>query len=690
MVDVDKICQIFKMVVTERPGRIAVYGLGEYAKTLVKAMPDDVFCFCDGKKIDGTFLDKPILTLEALPDEGVQTVFIAAGNVAERIVYDRISPFCNSRGILIYGTQSGNLNIVGQNLSESLIGQEARKRLWECIESHDLISFDIFDTLFMRKTLYPMDVFDIVEYRAGRLGISLLPGFRNYRHQAEVATKRRKLGLAGIYDNLRSMLGISEEDAERLMQIEMEVEKEVIFPRQVMVEAGKFAKSIGKKVVLVSDMYLPTAFMEQLLAENDIDFYDKLYVSDYCGTSKGQKLFEKVKDENPAASYLHIGDNPDVDGWGARRQGIDTFLISSGVDIFRATGLSQPFKYLDGLNERLLVGLFIARAFADPFCLDSQGRCQVNRCADFAQLFVAPLATSFVIWLIQRTQGKNFDGVLFAARDGYLFQKMYDRAIERWQLTDMPDSKYLYASRKLCLGLAARNISDLEWIRSKIQGGTRRFFNDVFRVNIPLQEQEDGESVWQGVLAKQDEIFDKSRQRCRRYKGYIEKHGINIQGNYAFVDMCSQGTSQRALEKVLMPNLYGFYFKRYDSKDIDSMGKTESFLPQDSKIMLLNNVFEFFFTSDEPSANDVSIGGKVIFNEEPRYEAEIKECIESQSFIMDFFDDYISLSILDKHVTRTVGQQLLELYKTSAFSRSINVFRERAISNDLVGGRLHV
>lgn len=689
MVDVDKICQIFKMVVTDRPGRIAVYGLGEYAKTLVKAMPDDVFCFCDGKKIDGTFLDKPIFTLEALPDEGVQTVFIAAGNVAERIVYERISPFCSRKGILIYGTQSGSLNTVGQNLSEDLTGQDARKRLWECIESHDLISFDIFDTLIMRKTLYPMDVFDIVEYRASRAGIQLLPGFRNYRHQAEVATNRGKLGLAGIYDNLRSMIGLSEEDAERLMQIEMEVEREVIFPRQAMVGAGKFAKSLGKKVVLVSDMYLPPAFLEKLLAENGIDFYDKMYVSDYCGTSKGQTLFEKVKDENPSGSYLHIGDNPDVDGWGARRQGIDAFLISSGVDIFRATGLSQPFKYLDGLNERLLVGLFIARAFADPFCLDSQGRRKVDGCADFAQLFVAPLATSFVIWLIERTQGQDFDGVLFAARDGYLFQKMYDQAIERWQLTDIPDSKYLYASRKLCLGMAARNISDLDWIRSKIQGGTRRFFNDVFGVNIPLQEQEDGESVWQEVLVKQDEIFDKSRQRCRRYKGYIEKHGINPQGLYAFVDMCSQGTSQRALAKVLMSNLYGLYFKRYNSKDIKTMGRVESFLPQDNKVMLLNNIFEFFFTSTEPSANDISEEGEVVFNEETRNDVELRECIRAQEDIINFFDDFIKLALPEK-VNRMVGQQLLDLCKSSVFVGCMDIFTNMAISNDLSGGRLPV
>ena len=690
MIDEKKARLLFENIAKKAQGRIAVYGLGKYACALASKMPEQIYCFCDGVKSDGDFESKPILPLNKLLSVGICTVVIAAGLSGERIVFDRINDFCQRKGIKIYGVQSGDLNHAGRKESGSLRGQELKKKLWECIEAHDVISFDIFDTLLMRKTLYPMDVFDIVEYRAGKAGISVLRGFRNYRHQAEVATERKKLGIEGIYDNLRKMLGLSEEETEKLMQLELAVEQEAVFPRQAMVEAGKFAKSLGKTVVLVSDMYLPPSFLENLLAENGIDFYDKLYVSDYCGTSKGQDLFKRVKAETPANSYLHIGDNPEVDDWGARRHGIDSFLISSGLDIFRNIGLSQPFKYMEGVNERLVLGLFIARAFDDPFCIDRQGSRRVNGSTDFARLFVAPLATSFVSWLIERTQGSGFDGVLFAARDGYLFQKMYEMAAARWRFSDVPPSTYFYVSRKLCLGLAARNSNDLDWIRSKIQGGTRKFFNDVFGLNILAPGAEDGDDVWQEIVERQEDIFDKSEQRCYRFKRYLDGEGINPQGNYAFVDMCSQGTSQRALAKELLPNLYGLYFKRYDSRDIASMGKTESFLPEDNTIMLLNNVFEFFFTSSEPSASDTSTDGTIIFNEEPRYEEEINECTEAQKAIMAYFEDFIGLALPEKSVSRTVGQQLLELYKSNVFYSSMDVFAGRAISNDLVGGRLPV
>lgn len=690
MIDKEKTCKEFKKIIKNKSGVIAIYGLGEYAKILAQSMLGEIFCFCDGRKQDGIFEGKPILPLTVLPNKGIRTIVIAAGRKAEEKIYERICQFCKQNGILMYGIQSGSLNEVGDNLSDNLAGQEAKKKLWEDIKSHEVISFDIFDTLLMRKTLYPTDVFDIVEYRAGRAGITLLPGFRNYRHQAEVAVERKKRGLSGIYDNLRNMLGLSVTDTESLMQIEMEVEREVVLPRQEVVEAGKFAKSLGKKVVLVSDMYLPPSFMERLLAENGIDFYDKLYVSDFCGTSKVQELFRLVRAENPASGYLHIGDNPEADGWGARKHGIDYFYVASGLNMFRSTGLSQPFKYIDGINDRLLLGMFIARAFASPFCIDQNGKRKIDSCADFAELFIAPLATSFVMWLLTRVKGRGFAGILFAARDGYLFQKMYDKAIMKWHLDDMPTAKYLYVSRKLSLGLAVRTVPDLEWVRSKIQGGTKKFFNDVFNLNLTSHCEMDDESTWQEILKVKEEIIGKSKERCSQYKVYLNKNEIDCQYHYAFVDLCSQGTSQRALVKEVLPNLHGLYFKRYDSKDIETMGIVESFLPEDNEMMLLNNVFEFIFTSPEPSAYSVNNDGNILFSNESRRKEEIKECFLAQIEIMDFFDDYVKLALPGENINRTVGQQLLELYRGHVFSNSIKVFKNRAISNDLAGGRIPV
>ncbi len=688
MVDEEKVDRIFASIVNERGKNIAVYGLGKYAGIVGRHFADAIVCFCDEKQQDGEFFARPIKPLQVLPKLGIKTIVIATSRQSERIVYERIVTFCREAGIKIYSIQSGDLSEVGRDLSLDFFGKKLKERLWNCIKCHDVVSFDIFDTLLMRKTLYPMDVFDIVEYRAVKKGVGLPKGFKNYRNQAEVALEREKIGLDGIYENLKKMLNLSDEEIYVLKKLEMDVEQEVLMPRLNIVEAGRYAKSLGKKVLLVSDMYLSPNFLENVLCKRGIDFYDKIYVSDYYGTSKGEGLFDIVRRENPACTYMHIGDNLDVDGWGARRKGIDSFTVKSAVEIFKSSGGSQPFKYLEGYNERLILGLFLAKAYANPFVLDEKGKRQVMGINDFAGLFIAPLAISFVVWLIGKVREQNFEAVLFASRDGYAFKKMYDKAMSVWHLSNMPPSIYLHLSRKLCMGLAMKETQDLEWMRSRLQGQIRNFVNNVFQLGITQSKERDDDSkeVWEEVLSKKEDIYRGSKERKRRYRKYVQKIGLSAEGKYVFVDMCSQGTSQGALHENVFTNLYGLYFKRYSAKDFRTMGRVESFLPQDSHIMLLNNVFEFIFSSPESSVNDVDDFGNIVFNEEMRSNKEIVECRNAQTVVMEVWCEFLKLAIPMENTGRLVGQQILELYRNEMFTEGIEVFRRRAINDDLGGG----
>lgn len=684
MIDEKKICGFLKTVVQNRENAIAVYGIGNHARMIGKKIHGAIACFCDGKKQCGNFLDKPIKPINELPQLGIDTLVIAASLKGERIVYERIGEFCKKEGISLYSAQSGELMSVGKNLSGGFAGKALKERLWECIESHDVISFDIFDTLLMRKVLYPTDVFDLVEQRAAANGLKLPRGFKNYRNQAEVSQDREGIGLDGIYATLKKMINLTDEEVVALKKMEMEAERDVLMTRPALAEAGRYAKSLGKKVLLVSDMYLPPMFLEEVLSEKGIEFYDKIYISDYYGTSKGEGLFKVVREENPAETYMHIGDNQDVDGWGARRSGIDSFTIKSALEAFRSSGVSHPFKYMEEYNERLLLGLFLTRAYLDPFVIDEHGKRHVVDIKDFAGLFVAPLAASFVSWLLNKARERGFEAMLFASRDGYAFKKMYDEALSEWKLSDMPPSVYLHLSRKLCLGLAMREDNDLEWMHSKIQGKTRQFVNEVFKLEIaPTEEDDDSETIWETVLSRKEEIFNRSKERSTKYKEYLHRIGLRSDGNYAFVDMCSQGTSQYALTEEVLRRLCGMYFKRYNSMDARTMGQVESFLPQDSHIMLINNVFEFIFSSPEPSVNDVDNFGNIVFNREVRNNEEMRGCMETQEVIMRYWSDFLQLAIPMKNAGRSVGQQILDLYRSNAFPGGIQVFEGKTISDDL-------
>ena len=59
-----------------------------------------------------------------------------------------------------------------------------KKELLQRIEESQVISFDIFDTLIMRKTLYPEDVFDIVQEKAEQQEIAI-KDFKLLRQRAD-------------------------------------------------------------------------------------------------------------------------------------------------------------------------------------------------------------------------------------------------------------------------------------------------------------------------------------------------------------------------------------------------------------------------------------------------------------------------------------------------------------------------
>lgn len=678
--------------VKKRFSKVAVYGLGGYAQFAAQYMSENIVCFCDKSRIDGTFMGKNIMPLSTLPELGVEAVFIATGTAAEQIVYDRICNFCKKNKLPVIGIHSGDLNHVGSLIASHGSDGEANKRtLMHEIEKHDVICFDIFDTLLMRYTLYPSDVFDIVEERAARIGLKLPHGFKNYRSQAESALATKYCGLKEIYDVLEKMVGLPESDVEALMNIEMQVERDATLPRQPMVGLLRYAKNLGKQVILVSDMYLSSAFLRELLSEHGITDYDDLYVSEEREARKGENLFSAVLSDHPAKSYLHIGDNAQADGWGARAHGIDVFLVESALNMFRQSGASRLFKYLGSFNERLLLGIFLSHAYNNPFAMNEKNQIMVRSIPDFARLFLAPLTASFMLWLLHKINEIPYDAILFAARDGYIFEQMYKDMIAAWKIEDAPRSVYLYASRKLCMSIAIQDEDDIEMIYDKFRKRALHFLRDAFQVGSideahnKVSADENGNNFRARKIDK-GKIIDASAEKRKAYSRYLASLGLRKGSKCVFFEMSSQGTSQCALAKTVLPNLYGLYMHRYRSADAMTMGRVETFMPQSGEPMLINNVFEMIFTSAEPSAKGIDDDGQIFFEKEIRTEKEIKEIETAQEQVKDYFSVFLKLANRDDVISNFVGQQILEIYRSDAFIGCDELFAERRISDDLHGG----
>ena len=129
----------------------------------------------------------------------------------------------------------------------------------ENIEKYQIISFDMYDTLVNRNVMNPEDVFSLVEWKYNKSVIdgNKILGFREKRvHAYHVAYEKKKASccLDDIYNEL---IGYDDVIKNTLKSIEIEIEKKISVPNKDIVELFEYAKNLGKRVVIISDMYLP-------------------------------------------------------------------------------------------------------------------------------------------------------------------------------------------------------------------------------------------------------------------------------------------------------------------------------------------------------------------------------------------------------------------------------------------------
>jgi predicted HAD superfamily hydrolase len=191
-------------------------------------------------------------------------------------------------------------------------------------KKYDIISFDVFDTLIKRDCEDPKDIFLYV-------GELILPSsmdafnFMTRRVNAETVAKRKsvtgEVTIDDIYMQLEKYYG---ELTAKLKEKEIEMEIEKCRPRNKLINLYKSFIESGKKVILISDMYLSSEVITKMLSKCGIEGHDALYVSNEWGCDKiSGQLFFKVRDnlEMTNGSHLHYGDSLKADYLGAKKGG---------------------------------------------------------------------------------------------------------------------------------------------------------------------------------------------------------------------------------------------------------------------------------------------------------------------------------------------------------------------------------
>ena len=124
------------------------------------------------------------------------------------------------------------------------------------------VSFDVFDTCLIRRCGRPHKIWDLMVDRLfekddarGRLS------FTGNRCLAEekASAKTPFPTLKNIYDEMNiAQWGFNQDD---VMNLEMEIEEQELFPNPEMLKIVDEYREKGFVVVFISDMYLPTEFI---------------------------------------------------------------------------------------------------------------------------------------------------------------------------------------------------------------------------------------------------------------------------------------------------------------------------------------------------------------------------------------------------------------------------------------------
>jgi FMN phosphatase YigB (HAD superfamily) len=295
---------------------LAIYGIGKNTQIILeKFNTDNIIGLMDETRTGDTIYGKRVISMDEAAVLGVDTIIIVARASNILIIYQRIADACQKNSITVYDI-NGRLvqSVAVDKKSFDGYADMSRATLQQKIDCADVVSFDIFDTLVMRRTLYPSDIFKFVEKRTS-------VGFAKRRIKAEtdLYCEGRQPNIYDIYAHLQ--------DVEPCLEIDLE--SEYLVRREDMCEMLLYAVNCGKRVYLVSDMNLPGYIINSLLDKLEISVCsENILVSCDYGVSKSSGLFAELRKKVGMAKILHIGDNWEADIQSAARYGIDdTFYI---------------------------------------------------------------------------------------------------------------------------------------------------------------------------------------------------------------------------------------------------------------------------------------------------------------------------------------------------------------------------
>ena len=396
------------------------------------------------------------------------------------------------------------------------------------------VSFDIFDTLLVRPVIEPRDIFHLI---AARVDKKYHVDFVAMRHNAEAEMKNPNASIADIYTYIRQKYNLTADVANALMAEEINCESQLLFPRQDGRRLYDLALSQNKKVIAISDMYLPSDVLKNILHAKGFDKIEQVYVSnEYFARKSNGKLFRAVMGELNIApqNVLHIGDNRESDFVKPSEFGMVAAYVPSVMDCVLSRSMyARVFNRLvsDDPMTRILMGFAINFTYGDseqnPL---SKARIFENH-RSLAYMYLSPMlyyiASSM---LLDKKMQKKYKKMFFASRDGYMPNRVYDALRP---IFGGIESEYVYAGRRAYY--MARGVEFFDYLETLATAGSTRYtlanIIDCYILDAKLHDK-----IIKSLSAEElDLVFNNNKSECieilSRFKKDITKHINELKKN---------------------------------------------------------------------------------------------------------------------------------------------------------------
>lgn len=534
------------------------------------------------------------------------------------------------------------------------------------LKNYDVISFDIFDTLLLRPFSEPAALFYFLEMHFS------YPDLHRIRREAEDAAREKKGGAGGevtlseIWSETERMTGIP---AERGMEAEQRLEQKYCLANPYFLPVVKALRESGRRLIVISDMYLGADFLRDLLERKGLGKFDACFVSSEYRDSKHRGglyriVKRKMQDRGAGTSYVHVGDNVRSDYRMARREGFDAFVYpnpQSAGNLYRPADMSP----ITGSMYRGIVNIRL-----------HSGEKKYDCFYEYGYIYGGILALGYCRFIHRYVKEKKIERIWFLSRDGEILKRVYGILYPE-EKTD-----YVFWSRNA----AARLLSDVYrydfFCRFLFQKVNQGYCLEQIFSSMELEDLLD-DACRQLKCGREERLTEELACRCRDYlisvwnrvsvmysrerlaaAEYFKRLAAGS-GSAAAVDIGWAGSGASALDRMMNQALH-LPFRVYGlvmgtctanspfpdvSEGLFFSGQMESYLFSQKKNRDLwkfhdpgrkhNLYLELLFTSAAPSFRGFGTGKnrETVFRF-GRREAHGREILRIQKGILDYVEDY--------------------------------------------------